>query len=136
MSIINPPGRAVVSSSCLWSFVKLDLEPDLFMVLYVHMSPYRLNSRKILLCKYTVNLSLLQELEISGKKKTELLASLEKLTKDNQRRAEEDDEINRNLNEQVTAKQCCGAGMFIPDPGSGFFPIPDPGSRIPKNMGR
>ncbi len=27
--------------------------------------------------------------------------------------------------------QCCGSGMFIPDPGSGFFPIPDPGSRIP-----
>jgi len=24
--------------------------------------------------------------------------------------------------------QCCGSGMFIPDPGSGFFPIPDPGS--------
>jgi hypothetical protein len=22
--------------------------------------------------------------------------------------------------------QCCGSGMFIPDPGSGFFPIPDP----------
>ncbi len=33
--------------------------------------------------------------------------------------------------------QCCGSGMFIPDPGSDFFPsrirtvsIPDPGSRI------
>ncbi len=22
--------------------------------------------------------------------------------------------------------QCCGSGMFIADPGSGFFPIPDP----------
>jgi hypothetical protein len=28
-------------------------------------------------------------------------------------------------------KQCCGSGMFIPDPGSWFLPIPDPGSRIP-----
>jgi hypothetical protein len=28
-------------------------------------------------------------------------------------------------------QQCCGSGMFIPDPGSGFFPIPDLGSRIP-----
>ncbi len=27
-------------------------------------------------------------------------------------------------------KQCCGSGMFIPDPGSWFLPIPDPGSRI------
>jgi hypothetical protein len=27
--------------------------------------------------------------------------------------------------------QCCGSGMFIPDPGSRFLPIPDPGSRIP-----
>ncbi len=26
--------------------------------------------------------------------------------------------------------QCCGSGMFIPDPGSWFLPIPDPGSRI------
>ncbi len=42
-------------------------------------------------------------------------------------------------------EQCCGSGMFIPDPGSRIrvFPIPDPGSRIsdpgsriPKNMGR
>jgi hypothetical protein len=24
--------------------------------------------------------------------------------------------------------QCCGSGMFIPDPGSDFFSIPDPGS--------
>ncbi len=24
--------------------------------------------------------------------------------------------------------QCCGSGMFIPDPGSWFLPIPDPGS--------
>ncbi len=30
-----------------------------------------------------------------------------------------------------TSKQCCGSGMFIPDPGSWFLPIPDPGSRIP-----
>ncbi len=28
-------------------------------------------------------------------------------------------------------KQCCGSGMFIPDPGSWFLPIRDPGSRIP-----
>jgi hypothetical protein len=27
--------------------------------------------------------------------------------------------------------QCCGSGMFIPDPGSWFLPIPDSGSRIP-----
>ena len=26
--------------------------------------------------------------------------------------------------------QCCGSGMFIPEPGSWFLPIPDPGSRI------
>ncbi len=26
--------------------------------------------------------------------------------------------------------QCCRPGMFIPDPGSWFLPIPDPGSRI------
>ncbi len=26
--------------------------------------------------------------------------------------------------------QCCGSGMFIPDPRSWFLPIPDPGSRI------
>jgi hypothetical protein len=29
------------------------------------------------------------------------------------------------------ALQCGGSGMFIPDPGSWFLPIPDPGSRIP-----
>ncbi len=29
-----------------------------------------------------------------------------------------------------TTYQCCGSGMFIPDPGSWFLPIPDPGSRI------
>ncbi len=28
-------------------------------------------------------------------------------------------------------KQCCGSGMFIPDPGSWFLPIPDLGSQIP-----
>ncbi len=28
--------------------------------------------------------------------------------------------------------QCCGSGMFIPDPGSWFLPIPDLGSRIQK----
>ncbi len=26
-------------------------------------------------------------------------------------------------------EQCCGSGMFIPDPGSWFLPIPDPGSK-------
>ncbi len=30
--------------------------------------------------------------------------------------------------------QCCGSGMFIPDPGSWFLPIPDPGSRIQKQQ--
>jgi hypothetical protein len=54
-----------------------------------------------------------------------------------ERRNEEeltDDDLAKNL----CWKQCCGSGMFIPDPGSGFFPsrirvfpIPDPGSRIP-----
>ncbi len=28
------------------------------------------------------------------------------------------------------SRQCCGSGMFIPNPGSWFLPIPDPGSRI------
>ncbi len=28
-------------------------------------------------------------------------------------------------------RQCCGSGIFIPDPGSWFLPIPDLGSRIP-----
>ncbi len=28
-----------------------------------------------------------------------------------------------------TFLQCCGSGMFIPDPGSWFLPIPDPGSK-------
>jgi hypothetical protein len=30
-----------------------------------------------------------------------------------------------------SSNQCGGSGMFIPDPGSWFLPIPDPGSRIP-----
>ncbi len=30
----------------------------------------------------------------------------------------------------MSENQCCGSGMFIPDPGSWFLPIPDPGSRI------
>ncbi len=29
------------------------------------------------------------------------------------------------------SQQCCGSGMFIPDPGSWVLPIPDSGSRIP-----
>jgi hypothetical protein len=29
---------------------------------------------------------------------------------------------------------CCGSGMFIPDPGSRFLPIPDPESRIQKQQ--
>ena len=28
-----------------------------------------------------------------------------------------------------SVNQCCGSGMFIPDPGSWFLPIPDPGSK-------
>ncbi len=32
---------------------------------------------------------------------------------------------------KVPRIQCCGSGMFIPDPGSWFLPILDPGSRIP-----
>ena len=31
---------------------------------------------------------------------------------------------------QKVLSQCGGSGMFIPDPGSWFLPIPDPGSRI------
>jgi len=34
------------------------------------------------------------------------------------------------ISDQDPCRQCCGSVMFIPDPGSGFFPIPDPGSRI------
>jgi hypothetical protein len=35
-----------------------------------------------------------------------------------------------------TPYQCCGSGMFIPDPGSWFLPIPDPdiGSQIQKQL--
>ncbi len=29
----------------------------------------------------------------------------------------------------VSNDQCCGSGMFIPDTGSWFLPIPDPGSK-------
>jgi hypothetical protein len=29
----------------------------------------------------------------------------------------------------IPTDQCCGSGMFIPDPGSWFLPIPDPGSK-------
>jgi hypothetical protein len=32
--------------------------------------------------------------------------------------------------------QCGGSGMFIPDPGSWFLPIPDLGSRIPENSNK
>ncbi len=35
-----------------------------------------------------------------------------------------DKHLHRNM-------QCGGSGMFIPDPGSWFLPILDPGSRIP-----
>ncbi len=31
-------------------------------------------------------------------------------------------------------RQCCGSGMFIPDPGSWFLSISDPGSRIQKQQ--
>ncbi len=30
-----------------------------------------------------------------------------------------------------TSSKCCGSGMFIPDPGSWFLPIPDPRFRNP-----
>jgi hypothetical protein len=32
----------------------------------------------------------------------------------------------------IPTNQCCGSGMFIPDPWSDFFPsrIPDPGSEL------
>ncbi len=34
----------------------------------------------------------------------------------------------------VRYRQCGGSRMFIPDPGSWFLPIPDPGSRIQKQQ--
>ncbi len=40
--------------------------------------------------------------------------------------------MNTLLNSNVVSNrflQCCGSGMFIPDPGSWFLPIPDPGSK-------
>ena len=37
--------------------------------------------------------------------------------------------MNKNISKYKTIKQCCGSGMFIPDPGSWFLPIPDPGSK-------
>ncbi len=40
---------------------------------------------------------------------------------------------NRNLN-LSTQNQCYRSGMFIPDPGSWFLPILDPGSRIQKQQ--
>jgi hypothetical protein len=39
--------------------------------------------------------------------------------------------LEKNVSEFQVSQQCCGSGMFIPDPGSWFLPIPDPGSRIP-----
>ncbi len=35
----------------------------------------------------------------------------------------------RNAFLQAWTYLCSGSGMFIPDPGSGFLPIPDPGSK-------
>jgi hypothetical protein len=32
---------------------------------------------------------------------------------------------------RVKNPQCYGSGMFNPDPGSRFLPLPNPGSRIP-----
>jgi hypothetical protein len=40
-------------------------------------------------------------------------------------------EVLRQMAYSLTFYQCCGSGMFIPDPGSWFLRIPDPGSRIP-----
>ncbi len=40
----------------------------------------------------------------------------------------------RTHNKQWGQYQCCGSGMLIPDPGSWFLPIPDPGSRIQKQQ--
>ncbi len=34
-----------------------------------------------------------------------------------------------SLSVRLSGNQCCGSGMFIPDPGSWFLPIPDPGSK-------
>jgi len=36
----------------------------------------------------------------------------------------------RRLHILIGFYQRCGSGMFIPDPGSGFLPIPDPGSGL------
>ncbi len=38
-------------------------------------------------------------------------------------------ESSRFMHFYRTEGQCCGSGMFIPDPGSWFLPIPDPGSK-------
>ncbi len=35
----------------------------------------------------------------------------------------------RGGGEALNIYQCCGSGMFIPDPGSWFLPTPDPGSK-------
>ncbi len=34
------------------------------------------------------------------------------------------------VTQRKSFNQCCGSGMFIPDPWSWFLPIPDPGSKI------
>ncbi len=39
-------------------------------------------------------------------------------------------EIVQKNKKDNNPRQCCGSGMFIPDPGSWILPIPDPGSRI------
>jgi hypothetical protein len=39
--------------------------------------------------------------------------------------------LSRPIYNICTARNIFGSGMFIPDPGSWFFPFPDPGSRIP-----
>ncbi len=38
--------------------------------------------------------------------------------------------------DELGSYQCCRSGMFIPDPGSWFLHIPDPGSRIQKKQQR
>ncbi len=37
--------------------------------------------------------------------------------------------LAHHLQNQFHSPQCCGSGMFIPEPGSWFLPIPDPGSK-------
>jgi hypothetical protein len=38
---------------------------------------------------------------------------------------------SQNMTDRDGSNQCCGSGMFIPDPGSRILIFTHPGSRIP-----